>query len=787
MATERIISPGIITPETDTSFIPAEQQTFGMAVVGPTIKGKAFVPTVVSSRNEYDIVFGNDNFKESYVSYTAKYYLRNSPNVVIVRVLGDGGYSFTNSNRITALVSSGSILSVITPSKNAAASTLSLNNTQFVSGSAHPITASLSVNFTGSGFANRTYTFGLRSTSNQNIFKVLGSSPENSLVSVSNDTPTYNTNVYAPMVFQEFVDTLVSSSVVTIATSSGTITYGDYSSAHTPWITSQLIGGNSEDLFRFHTISDGTSTNKDIKVGITNLREFANDYASFDVVVRAFNDTDSRNTILEIFRNVNLNPDSPNYISRIIGDKNIFYNPNTKLIESTGTYNNVSNYIRVEVSPKVDSLAIPVTLSPRGFRKYTQTIAGFTGNNLPPVVYKTSQDLLGTYSNRAYLGFDFTSYDNMNYLNPVPNEAVVAVGNDFNVGNYNGHPSAPFTGSLANMVDITGVNGPLPSQVQFAVGFQGGFDGMSPLKPKFYGAGIESNNLHGFDLSSVNTGGTQAYVKAFDVLSNTDEYDINMITAPGLNLEKHPFLVNYMITTAEDREDTFAVVDITSANANVLTATQQTTSVDSSYAACYYPWLSILDTTSNKPIWVPPSVIVPGVIAYSDSRSAEWFAPAGLNRGTANVLDVKVKLNKPMRDILYENNINPIASFPGQGISVWGQKTMQQADSALDRINVRRLLINIKKFVISTSRFLLFDNNTAALRNSFISVVTPYLESIQQRQGLFAFEIIMDETNNTPDVIDRNQLVGEIRLQPAKSVEFIVINFNIQRTGVTLS
>ena len=135
------------------------------------------------------------------------------------------------------------------------------------------------------------------------------------------------------------------------------------------------------------------------------------------------------------------------------------------------------------------------------------------------------------------------------------------------------------------------------------------------------------------------------------------------------------------------------------------------------------------------------------------------------------------------RDTLYENRINPIATFPGQGATVFVQKTLQARPSALDRINVRRLLIALKKFIASSSRYLLFENNTAATRNRFLSIVNPYLESVQQRQGLFAFRVIMDESNNTPDIIDRNILKGEIFIQPAKTAEFIVLDFNVLPTG----
>jgi phage tail sheath protein FI len=183
-------------------------------------------------------------------------------------------------------------------------------------------------------------------------------------------------------------------------------------------------------------------------------------------------------------------------------------------------------------------------------------------------------------------------------------------------------------------------------------------------------------------------------------------------------------------------------------------------------------------------MWVPPSVVMPGIIAYSDRVSEPWFAPAGLNRGgITEAIEAYTRLTQDERDDLYENRINPIASFPNEGVVAWGQKTLQAKPSALDRINVRRLLIALKKFIASSSRYLVFENNTAVTRNRFLNIVNPYLESVQQRQGLYSFKVIMDESNNTPDVIDRNILYGQIYIQPAKAAEFVVLDFNILPTG----
>jgi phage tail sheath protein FI len=180
----------------------------------------------------------------------------------------------------------------------------------------------------------------------------------------------------------------------------------------------------------------------------------------------------------------------------------------------------------------------------------------------------------------------------------------------------------------------------------------------------------------------------------------------------------------------------------------------------------------------------PPSTVIGGVLAFNDQVGAEWFAPAGLNRGgVPSVIRAERRLSQTDRDTLYTGNVNPLATFPGTGVCVWGQKTLQRKPTSLDRVNVRRLLIALKDFIGGVARNLVFEQNTTVTRNRFLSQVNPYLESVVQRQGLYAYKVVMDDTNNTPDVIDRNQLVGQIYIQPTKTAEFIILNFNLTPTG----
>jgi phage tail sheath protein FI len=225
-------------------------------------------------------------------------------------------------------------------------------------------------------------------------------------------------------------------------------------------------------------------------------------------------------------------------------------------------------------------------------------------------------------------------------------------------------------------------------------------------------------------------------------------------------------------------------MDCTKLGQTIAQATSAVGTLDTNYAATYYPWVKIIDTSLAKPVWVPPSVVLGGVIAYTDKVAHEWFAPAGLNRGgLTEVVETETRLTHAERDDLYEERVNPIASFPGQGVVVWGQKTLQGKPSALDRVNVRRLLIKVKKFIASASRYLVFEQNTAATRQRFLNIANPFLESVQSNSGLSAFKVVMDDSNNTPDLVDRNILYGQIFLQPTRTAEFIVLDFTILPTG----
>ena len=286
--------------------------------------------------------------------------------------------------------------------------------------------------------------------------------------------------------------------------------------------------------------------------------------------------------------------------------------------------------------------------------------------------------------------------------------------------------------------------------------------------------------------SSDNTQGLTAdcYDVALDLLKNKDEYQYNVITAPGLLHDEHANQVNTLIQNTQDRGDAIAVVDLIKYGSLISATTTQASGINSSYATTYWPWCQIVNPNTGKMNWVPASTLIPGVYAFNDNASEPWFAPAGINRGgLTQVIRPERKLQRADRDTLYEANVNPIANFPANGTVVFGQKTLQKKASALDRVNVRRLLIALKGYIGQVANNLVFEQNTAATRNSFLAQVNPYLESVQQRQGVYAFKVVMDDSNNTPDVIDRNQLVGQIYIQPTRTAEFVILDFNVLPTG----
>ena len=735
----------------------------------------------------------------------------------------------TLAGGVNSTIAGGVLLGMLFPSKHTSTPSLHTSTLRSTTNASHGIiSASFKIDLDGAVGSAGAFSASVNPNADDYLFSFLGDDPNNSKsgdVIYANPTPAYTylnfknvqTNIQGTASLAGYGSGIGSGSQVVLATLNATdaVYSGNgnglnekYSWASTPYIQSQIAKGR-KDLFKFHTINHGTSCNMDYKISITNLREPANidneeQYSTFTVQVRKYGDTDKNPVVYEEYSNCNLDPNSPNYIARKIGDRYPKYNETLAKVELLGNYPNISTRVRVQVASAVEARSTSPKLSPKGFGAVSDTFntASLTLTcQFPSASYELVQQTgtAGTYNVDGYLGWKFNDkdQDNKNWIKPLQDGAVENSAGNFSVEDGFGHASSSLWAgpekSLSASLSLTGATGPVASQLKFTVPFQGGDDGIAPWTVKFTGAeateaGTYStgDNLYGFDMNTTDAAGYKGYKKALDIISNQDEYDINMLAMPGVVHSIHPLVTNAGIDMCEGRGDTFFVMDLNTKDATVNTAVSNVSGLDTNYAAVYYPWVKVLDTSINKPVFVPPSVIVPGAIAQSDRIGAEWFAPAGLNRGIlGNVIETKIRLNQRERDTLYNSKINPIATFPQTGVCIWGQKTLQERSTALDRINVRRLMIALKKFIASSSKFLVFEQNTIQTRDRFLNIVNPYLESVQQRQGLFAFRVQMDEGNNTPDVIDRNQLVGGIYLQPAKTAEFIVLDFNILPTGAT--
>ena len=314
-------------------------------------------------------------------------------------------------------------------------------------------------------------------------------------------------------------------------------------------------------------------------------------------------------------------------------------------------------------------------------------------------------------------------------------------------------------------------------------------NGSGSLDGAFAGAAgttLATSAINFYDTIAAQTQGLigSDYNNMINLFGNPEAYTFNILFTPGLLNDSHPTQITNIILNTQNRGDNLFVLDLTSYSGVITTAITQAQSRDTSYAATYWPWVRIIDPSTGKQVYVPASTVIPGVYAFNDKVAAPWFAPAGINRGgLSTVLQAQYKLTQANRDALYANNINPIATLPKQGVVVYGQKTLQKAASALDRVNVRRLMIEMKNYIRQIADTIVFEQNTIATRNSFVARVTPFLEAIQQKQGLYAYKIVMDDSNNGPAVIDNNQLVGQIYIQPTRTAEFISLDFILLPTG----
>jgi hypothetical protein len=692
---EVILSPGVFQIESDQSLYTTAPAALGAAIVGPTVKGRPFVPTYVTTFNQYLSLFG-DVFK------SGSYYYEYLTSQAAKEYFNNGGQSLL----VTRIVSGSSTVGTYATASVLTAGTLATTGALITSVN-DGATVVLSGSLDGYNF-NSFGTFFLTSSTTQvdaapNFYVVTGST----LVSTINNLVTKINSLYSR--FYVSASILGSAAIaLTASLSDGFENVGNQFRFITGSTTSTFVGGATGSVsFQLESLNWGDTQNNasiaatgsngalvsgsasNVRYQVTNVNP---SNGTFALVIRRGDDNNSQTNVLETWSNLSLDPLLPNFISRVIGDLKPVYVAGTSTsaayINYIGTYTNASQYVRISsiTTPNVDSLD-----NNGAFR------SGSYGATLP-----------GSGSGRFFGGF---------------------------------------TGGVTETNAVKNMN-----------------------------ENITATNIQGFAPADYNT--------ALALLTNKDEYRYNVLLTPGVGLDNAA--ASTAISTAENRGDAIAIVDAGIYGTSIAAATVNAAGQSSNYAATYYPWVQLYSTGLGKATWCPPSTVIGGVLAFNDQVGAEWFAPAGLNRGgVPSVVRAERRLQQTDRDTLYVANVNPLATFPGTGVCVWGQKTLQRKATALDRVNVRRLLIALKDFIGGISRTLVFEQNTTVTRNSFLSRVNPYLSSIVSRQGLYAYKVVMDETNNTADVVDRNQLVGQIYIQPTKTAEFIILNFNILPTGAT--
>jgi hypothetical protein len=475
------------------------------------------------------------------------------------------------------------------------------------------------------------------------------------------------------------------------------------SGSFTPATSSAIYdSGSLNEVFILETLSEGKIMNSTSTLNIDgtltsgsadNLRwQIVSpniNNGTFSLLIRQGNDSTNTPSILETWGPLSLDPFSPNYIEKVIGNQveNIANDGPDYYLQTSGSYQNNSSYIRV----KQVNITTPNYLTNSG-----------TANPL--------------------------------YTSSIP----MAASGTFGAAEGSNIPSS--TGNYYENIDAS-----LPQGIP-----------------------------------------TSSYTESIYLLSNKDAYRFNFITTPGLVLSYHFSTLSLLDSVCNNNGNSMLIIDPIHYGQSISSTAAEALNLDSSYSAAYWPWLKTIDPGTGQQVWVPASTMIPGVYAFNDNAAEPWYAPAGTNRGVIpNAIMAERYLTQGNRDTLYEANVNPIATFPNSGVVVYGQKTLQKKVSALDRVNVRRLLIELKNYITQVADTLVFEQNTVATRNTFLLQVNPYLASVQQRNGLYSFRVVMDETNNTPTTIDNNQLIGAIYLQPTKTVEFIYLTFNVTPTGVS--
>ena len=643
---------------------------------------------------------------------------------------------------------------------------------------------------TGTNRDNETITFNvsLDSTKKNYITKVLGVSAQDKDV-----------ELFVEEIYKNSLDDLNAAGKVrginsTMVQMAGSLNDYDeaYQSASSPYVLSELRGGKLERLFRVITISDGDAANKDIKISIINIKP---DERTFDLIVRKFADDDVKPTIVEKYSKLSMNPTDNGFIGRKIGT-------------ADGEYVLKSKYIMVELADKY-----PTDAFPAGFEGVM--VRDYDGDNVdgvaPKIEYKTTYTATEK-KRKSYLGLntdigvdqDFFNYkgadvwtgktDGFHMDSGVTTTTIAGVSNTFQVGNAEFRKEADLSGTDYERLDSR----------KFTFAPFGGFDGWDIYRTqrtngdayKINGtkatlgltSGMFETRVTSTEVDGLDTD-WYAYFEGLRTFSNPEAVNINVFATPGIDSRDNISLIEEAIDMVEEeRADSLYVIttpDTDSSGLVALTPDEavdivEDSGIDSNYSATYFPWLQMQDTENNQYVWLPPTVEVVRNIALTDNIAFPWFATAGVNRGTTNAIKARTKLTLDQRDTLYEGRINPMATFSNVGVVIWGNKTLQEKETALNRINVRRLLLQARKLISAVSIRLLFEQNDSVVRNQFLSLVNPILDNIRKERGLTDFRVQLD---NDPEAIDRNELNGRIFIKPTRSLEYISVEFNITNTG----
>ena len=628
----------------------------------------------------------------------------------------------------------------------------------------------------------------------------------------------------------------------------------EWRTPETPWLVSELQGVDVYKLFKFISISDGTSANREYKISISNL---SFERGEFDIIVRDFYDTDSSPQILEKFTRCSMDPTKTSFVARKVGT-------------STGEFELKSKYIMLYLAEGVlDGTfvgSLPCGFEGYKFRRYgTCSISPSLQfktkyNNPGDVVYEgpfasgtiasANQTLSGGDKvSKNYLGlsssltdndfFDFKGFQEPTAL------CTATEGGEWDVVTQGFHMDISASGVTAGAgtylnLSATTLSGKSVFQCgagqfsqeptlstetykklrtrKFTIAPYGGFDGWDIYRKTRSNTDDYRMGLTGFlngactttEFSTASGSGTFkklnsteantdyfAYLRGISTFSNPEAIDINVFATPGINYVDNLGLVNEAIDMVEsDRADSLYIATTPDYNMFVKSTTDinnmvgveeavdnmDDSLIDSNYTATYYPWIQVRDTANNKQIFIPPTAEVMRNIALTDNVSFPWFASAGYTRGIVNATKARKKLTLDERDVLYVGRINPIATFSDVGPIIWGNKTLQVKESALDRINVRRLLLQTRKLISAVSIRLIFEQNDDIVRQQFLDLVNPILDSIRRDRGLTDFRVVL---SSDPEEIDRNEMSGKIYIKPTRALEYIFVEFLVTPTGAS--